>query len=39
MGSTSKNIVAYPAWIYTQKETTVIDIPDFELHINEKVES
>lgn len=39
MGSTGKNIVAYPAWIYIQKETTVIDIPDFEMHIEETKES
>lgn len=39
MGSTNKNIVAYPAWIYLQKETTVIDIPDFEMHIEENKES
>lgn len=39
MGSTGKNIVAYPAWIYLQKETTVIDIPDFEMHIEETKES
>lgn len=38
MGSTNKNIVAYPAWIYIQKETTVIDIPDFEMHIEGKKE-
>lgn len=39
MGSTKRNIVAYPAWINTQKEMTVIDIPDFEIHMETQKES
>lgn len=39
MGRAKRNIVAYPAWIYIQKEITVIDIPDFEIHIEEELES
>ena len=31
--------IAYPAWIYMQKEITTIDIPDFEIHIENKNES
>ncbi|WP_097005339.1 hypothetical protein [Lacrimispora amygdalina] len=38
MKSINENIVAYPIWINIQKEVTIIDIPDFEIHIEEENE-